>query len=197
MTQYIGQITIIIETETSALASETLSFLAKQLDDTRPEVIFADHNGDVEDYEAIERECEESLTSQAKGVLPLLPLLLASLEECARLLADYEGHSGEEGDAYRQAVTALTIASKCFPDAVPATEGLHTPFDNYEIHGIREFGKGRSKYCEQVPDDEAKFWSLFGHIPGQGLDCIGDFATREHAEEVYARITGRRYGSRS
>jgi hypothetical protein len=72
-----------------------------------------------------------------------------------------------------------------------------TRFDDYEIHGMRRFGKGRSKHSEQVPDDEAQFWSLFGHIPGQGLDCIGDFATREHAEEVYARITGRRYGSPS
>ena len=52
-------------------------------------------------------------------------------------------------------------------------------------------------FGEQVPDNEAQFWSLFGHIPGQGLDCIGDFRTREHAEEVYARITGRRYGSQS
>ena len=47
--------------------------------------------------------------------------------------------------------------------------------------------------CEQVGDDEAEFWTLFGHIPGQGLDCIGDSAMREHAEEIYARITGRRY----
>ena len=73
-------------------------------------------------------------------------------------------------------------------------------FDDYEIHGVREYHGapfGQGKYCEQVPDEEAQFWSLFGHIPGQGLDCIGDFKTREHAEEVYARITGRRYGAQS
>ena len=66
-------------------------------------------------------------------------------------------------------------------------------FDAYEIHGVREFGDGDEAYCEQVPDEQAEFWSLYGHIPGQGVDCIGDFATREHAEEVFARITGRRY----
>jgi hypothetical protein len=44
-----------------------------------------------------------------------------------------------------------------------------------------------------VSDSEARFWSLFGHIAGQGLDCITDFATREHAEEVSGRITCRRY----
>jgi hypothetical protein len=74
-------------------------------------------------------------------------------------------------------------------------EGNEIPdaFDAYEIHGVRKFGKGKDRYCEQVPDDEAQFWSLYGHIRGQGLDCIGDFKTRQHAEEVYARITGQPY----
>ena len=66
-------------------------------------------------------------------------------------------------------------------------------FDAYEIHGVREFGRGKSRHCEQVPDGEAQFWSLYGHIPGQGLECIGDFKTRRHAEEIYSRISGRPY----
>jgi hypothetical protein len=73
-------------------------------------------------------------------------------------------------------------------------------FDDYEIHGVREYHGapfGQGTYCEQVPDDEAQFWSLYGHIPGQGLECIGDFKTRVHAEEVYARITGRCHGRQS
>jgi hypothetical protein len=70
---------------------------------------------------------------------------------------------------------------------------LPTPFDRYEIHGIREFKTEDGSDCEQVPDHEAGFWGLYGHIPGQGLECIGDFKTREAAEEVVARITGRRY----
>ena len=60
------------------------------------------------------------------------------------------------------------------------------PFDTYEIHGCKE-------YCnavEQVAEEEAQFWSLYGHIPGQGLECIGDFKTRNHAEEVLSRIIG-------
>jgi hypothetical protein len=84
-------------------------------------------------------------------------------------------------------------------DPTPAL-GVPTPFDAYEIHGMKRLtcqGQedepiGRTiNDCEQVSDAEAEFWSLFGHIPGQGLDCIGDFATREHAEEILARITGR------
>jgi hypothetical protein len=81
---------------------------------------------------------------------------------------------------------------------VPLSEWEPAPeiarFDDYEVHGVREFDDGAGRYCEQVPDDQAEFWSLYGHIPGQGLECIGDFKTREHAEEVYARITGRPYG---
>jgi hypothetical protein len=52
-------------------------------------------------------------------------------------------------------------------------------------------------YCEQVADEQAEFWSLFGHIPGQGIDCIGDFNTREHAEDVFARITGHPYAQQT
>jgi hypothetical protein len=84
---------------------------------------------------------------------------------------------------------------------MPAPE-LPAPFDRYEIHGMKRLVRHGCKEepvgpviddCEQVNDDAAEFWSLFGHIPGQGLDSIGDFATREHAEEVFARITGRPY----
>jgi hypothetical protein len=73
---------------------------------------------------------------------------------------------------------------------------LPTAFDGYEIHGVREFEEAGSKWCAQVPDEEAAFWSLYGHIPGQGLECIGDFNTRQFAEEVYARITGCQYRNR-
>jgi len=74
---------------------------------------------------------------------------------------------------------------------------LPTRFDCYEIHGVKEYADAKTKFCERVPDAEAGFWSLYGHIPGEGLQCIGDFDTREHAEEVYARITGLSYTGRT
>jgi len=77
-------------------------------------------------------------------------------------------------------------------DTLPL-DSLPTPFDGYEVHGVAEFDGGAGKFCEQVADEEAQFWSLYGHIPGQGLDWIGDFNTRKRAEEIYARITGRWY----
>ena len=123
MTQYIGQITVILETGTSELASETLDFLARQLDDTHPEVVFADHNGEVEGYEQAERECGQSLAGQAK--VPLLPVLLASLGKCAALLADYEGHPGEEGIAYREAIAAIAEAEAAGITPASADADVH------------------------------------------------------------------------
>jgi hypothetical protein len=127
MTQYIGQITIILEAETSELASDTLRFVAKQLDDTRPEVVFADHNGEVEDYEKIERECEESSTAQHEAELPLLTLLLASLEKCATLLADYDEKPGEEGIAYREALAAIAKANAARLPSEPTALNIDDP----------------------------------------------------------------------
>jgi hypothetical protein len=71
---------------------------------------------------------------------------------------------------------------------------LPTPFDGYEIHAVKRCTEADRSFCEQVDDHEADFWSLYGHIPGHGVECIGDFRSRAFAEEVYARITGRRYG---
>jgi hypothetical protein len=85
---------------------------------------------------------------------------------------------------------AAAVEAECAASLVPAPNALR-PFDGYEIHGVREYDNETNPYCEQVPDCEAEFWSLYGHIPGEGLECIGDFKTRGFAEEVYARITGR------
>jgi len=74
--------------------------------------------------------------------------------------------------------------------------GLPTRFDNYEIHPCRRFQEDGDRirfYYETCEPHEADIWTLYGHIPGQGIEAIGDFETREHALEVFARITGRRY----
>jgi hypothetical protein len=39
------------------------------------------------------------------------PRLLASLVRCANLLADYDESSGEEGDAYREALAAISLTT--------------------------------------------------------------------------------------
>ena len=73
-----------------------------------------------------------------------------------------------------------------------------TVYDNYEISGcLRIDGAGRpnrgGKFIEPSDDREAHFWTLYGHIHGQGVEAIGDFDSREAAEEVFYRITGVSY----
>ncbi|GAA4422381.1 hypothetical protein [Bremerella cremea] len=105
------------------------------------------------------------------------------------LLADLM-HWADRND--RDFEAAYAMARKHYEaETASDSQAKLTPFDDYEIHGVREFGRGKQRFCEQVPDAEAQFWSLYGHIPGQGLECIGDFDSRSFAEEVLARIRGR------
>ena len=50
-------------------------------------------------------------TLAAMRLMVAAPKLLMSLIECARLLADHDEQDGEEGDAYREAIAAITEAT--------------------------------------------------------------------------------------
>lgn len=63
-------------------------------------------------------------------------------------------------------------------------------YDNFEIGGVCRLPDGSVEACD---DKDATFWSLYGHIGGHGVECIGDFRTREAAARVFHRITGRPY----
>jgi hypothetical protein len=66
-------------------------------------------------------------------------------------------------------------------------------YDNYEISPCtrtEEPDKPGHFYFEVSDPHEADVWTLYGHIDGEGVEAIGDFATRKHAEEVFRRITG-------
>jgi hypothetical protein len=66
-------------------------------------------------------------------------------------------------------------------------------YDNYEISPCRRYEEpdapGRF-YFEVCEPHEADVWTLYGHINGEGVEAIGDFSIREHAEETFRRITG-------
>ena len=112
MTQYIGQITVIIDAGNASIAETSLTTIAKTIENESDDVVFADHNGDVENYEEIERECRRSLApAPAASLASAAPRLLASLITCANLLADYDESEGEEGDAWREAVAAIAEAT--------------------------------------------------------------------------------------
>jgi hypothetical protein len=69
-------------------------------------------------------------------------------------------------------------------------------FDDYEISPCRRHEEPDSPgrfYYETCRPTEADVWTLYGHIPGRGVEAIGDFDNFEHAAGVYARITGKPY----
>ena|SRR5438128_6929294 len=69
-------------------------------------------------------------------------------------------------------------------------------FDDFEIQPCRRYidlDEAQVSFVEPCESSEADFWTLFGHVVGEGVHTIGDFHTRQHAEEVFARITGRPY----
>ena len=69
-------------------------------------------------------------------------------------------------------------------------------FDAIEIAPVVEFDADGS--CEafdsldEIPADlrHATFWSVYGHVTGEGLHCIGDFESSEAAFEVLKRLFG-------
>ena len=66
-------------------------------------------------------------------------------------------------------------------------------YDNYEIsgcHRLDEDEKDGRQFVQTCDDAEAQFWTLYGHINGEGVEAIGDFSRREAAEQVFYRITG-------
>lgn len=76
---------------------------------------------------------------------------------------------------------------------------LLTPYDAYEIHPVIRLRGKDGQPCLEITQDPAAadLWSLYGHIPGEGLDGIGDFTCFEDAARVYARITGHAGGEKA
>ena len=70
-----------------------------------------------------------------------------------------------------------------------------TPYDGYEIARVME----KDGQCEVMHGFEVDepgrmgstvFWSIYGHIPDQGVECISDFNSQRAACEMLSRITG-------
>ncbi len=79
MTQFIGQITVILDSASPLTAEDRLRSLAQQLQDSEDDVVFADHNGDVEDVDALDAEC---LTTPPEVVrVPSSKLIAMFLDE--------------------------------------------------------------------------------------------------------------------
>jgi hypothetical protein len=123
----------------------------------------------------------EAGAASAAGAAPELLATLDYVRATLKLRHLDEASDGEVEEALNMADEAIAGAQAAgVPASLPGRDDPGRParFDDYEVHGIRGFDDGNGRYCEQVPDDQAEFWSLYGHIPSQGLECIGDFSTR-------------------
>lgn len=113
MTQYIGQVTVIIEAEDETIAESKLRAVARQIEEA-DEVVFADHNGDVEDYEAIDAECQKSLESGPALPGATAPRLLEALRDLAEQADEdcpAEYRSRHFTEALEQANTVIAQAT--------------------------------------------------------------------------------------
>ncbi len=74
-----------------------------------------------------------------------------------------------------------------------------TGYDALEVHTVIEisgFAESLSS-GEEIPEADALYWSLYGHTPNEGLECIGDFISFEAACEVADKLGGKLFSKTS
>jgi hypothetical protein len=136
-------------------------------------------------------------------MIPLDQLLTDIAHDHLRI-PTLETRRSDSLDFYNRAVWQVEAALKAAFDAgrnaasLPPGQATDGParFDDYEIQPCRSYfdiDEPNLSFVEPCEPFEADFWTLYGHISGEGAQAIGDFDTRKHAEEVFARITGRPY----
>ena len=61
-------------------------------------------------------------------------------------------------------------------------ETIHS-YDGLELAPVAEYeDKDGVKYCERVDDpSDAQFWSVYGHLPEGGVQCLEDYDTEQEA----------------
>lgn len=99
------------------------------------------------------------------------------------------------------ALKAAYEAGLAAPEPRPGQDpDLPKRFDGYEIQPCRRYLDAEEpglSFVEPCEPHEADFWTVYGHVAGEGVHAIGDFEDLGHAEEIVARITGRPYRSKA
>ena len=93
----------------------------------------------------------------------------------------------------RAALTAAHRAGAATASQTNSTDENPGRFTAYEIHPCRRLrydDEPDRAYVERCEPYEADFWTVFGLLADGLSMAVGDFATREHAEEILGRIAG-------
>ncbi len=63
-------------------------------------------------------------------------------------------------------------------------------YDGLELSAVAEYEDNDGfKFCERVDDpQEAQFWSVYGHRPEGGVECLEDFDTEQEASDFANRL---------
>lgn len=61
---------------------------------------------------------------------------------------------------------------------------VHTVYEDHDQH-VEQIAAG-----DEIPDDCPHYWSLYGHVTGEGLHCIGDFNSFEAACDMATKLGG-------
>lgn len=61
-------------------------------------------------------------------------------------------------------------------------------YTGFQVQGVKVKQDDEGEYIESCSDDEADHWSLYGILEEGGVECIGDFKSREIAEECCKKI---------
>lgn len=75
-----------------------------------------------------------------------------------------------------------------------------TGYDALEVHTVEIF---LDDYADQlsagqeISEGASIIWSLYGHTPNEGLECIGDFNSFEAACEVADKLGGKLFSKTS
>lgn len=133
----------------------------------------------------------ESQSDNAKSLSDLQALIdqLASLlDEATDDLELWQIGSPHDHSTQSIIKRAHAVLAAVSGEEVPPTDPLPgiTRFDGYEIAPVRE----EDGACEICAPSEAHFWTLYGHIPGEGVQAIADMQSRKDCEELLCRITG-------
>ena len=97
-------------------------------------------------------------------------------------------------DIFRNVLDAMQNAEELGGPEGPDYSNLMQAIADEARTRLRNFhGIGLTCFDDYEIRAEAGAWRLYGRIPDQGLELIGDFDTKDRATEIYARMTGRPY----
>lgn len=66
-------------------------------------------------------------------------------------------------------------------------------YDALEVHTVVDVFNDVAECLsdgDDIPDSLSFYWSLYGHTPNEGLECIGDFNSFEAACKVAEKLGG-------